>query len=250
MSPLALSSVIFVLVLGGILLGSLLRRALPEHHLSKESQDVVRLGVGLVATIGALVLGLLIASAKSSFDTKSGQVRQITADIILLDKTLSQYGSETLSIRTQLRATLAPFVDRLWHEKAASAGGPFETNVAAEKIYLEIYNLTPQNDFQRTLQSRAIQISVDLAQTRLLLFVSPDSAIPTPFLAILVFWLVIIFASFSLFSPLNTSTFVLLAVLALSASCAIFLILELSQPFEGLMQIPSAPLLNALAPLT
>jgi len=83
MSALALSCLIFVLTLGGILLGALLRRALPEHHLSEDSQDVVRLGVGLIATIAALVLGLLIASAKSSFDTQSTQITQITADIIL-----------------------------------------------------------------------------------------------------------------------------------------------------------------------
>ena len=99
MSPLAVSCLIFVLTLGGILVGALLRRTLPKHHLSKDSQDVVRLGVGLIATIAALVLGLLIAAAKSSFDTQSSQITQLTADMILLDNLLGQHGPEGRPIR-------------------------------------------------------------------------------------------------------------------------------------------------------
>jgi hypothetical protein len=249
MIPLIISGIIFVLTLGGILLGTLLRRTLPKHHLSKDAQDIVRLGVGLIATIAALVLGLLIAAAKGSFDTQSTQVKQITADLILLDNILAQYGPEARPIREQMRSTVGPFADRLWREKQAGRGGPFETNAAAERIYLEIQRLSPQNDLQRSLQSRAAQISNDLAQARLLLFVESDNLIPIPFLAILAFWLVIIFASFSLFSPLNFTVFTCLSLFALSASCAIFLILELSQPFTGLLMISSAPLRNALGPL-
>jgi hypothetical protein len=249
MSALVLSGIIFVLVLGGVLLGALLRHTLPQHHLSKESQDVVRLGVGLIATIGALVLGLLIASAKSSFDTQAGQIKQITAGIILLDNLLDEYGAEAIPIRKQLRGAIGPVVDRLWREKVAKSPMPFEATAAAEKVYAEIQNLTPQNDMQRSLQARAIQVSNDFAQTRLLLFVESDNQIPTPFLTILVFWLIIIFASFSLFSPLNPTVFGFLSLFALSASCAIYLILELSEPFKGLMMISSAPLRNALGPL-
>lgn len=249
MSVLTLSCSIFMLTLGGILLGTLMRRALPEHHLSKESQDVVRLGVGLIATIAALVLGLLIAAAKSSFDTKSTQVKQITADIILLDNLLAQYGPEARPIREEMRSIIGPFADRLWREGKATADTPFEFSAAGEKAYLEIQALVPQNNLQRSLQARAAQLSTDLTQTRLLLFEESDNLIPAPFIAILVFWLVIIFASFSLFSPLNATVFTCLSLFALSASCAIYLILELSEPFSGLMMISSAPLRNSLAPL-
>jgi hypothetical protein len=249
MSALALSAIIFVLVLGGILLGTLLRRTLPRHHLSKDSQDVVRLGVGLIATIAALVLGLLIASAKSSFNTQSGQVKQITADVILLDALLAEYGPAALPIRQRIRGVIGSFADRLWHEKEADITRPFEINTAAEKVYLEIQALTPQTDLQKSLQARAVQAATDLAQTRLLLFTETDNAIPGPFITILAFWLVIIFASFSLFAEMNVTTLAFLALFALSASCAIYLILELSQPFTGLMAIPSAPLRLALAPL-
>ena len=249
MAVLVSSTVIFILTLGGIFLGAALRRALPKHHLSKESQDVVRLGVGLIATIAALVLGLLIAAAKGSFDTQNNQIKQITADVILLDNLLAQYGPEARPIREAMRQAAGPFADRLWREKEENTKARYETNAAAEKVYIAIQSLSPQTELQRSLQSRAAQISTDLAQTRLLLFVESDSLIPMPFLAILVFWLVIIFASFSLFSPLNVTVFICLALFALSASCAIFLILELSQPFTGLLMISSAPLREALAPL-
>ena len=249
MNSLALSGIIFALTLGGIFLGSLLRQTLPKHHLSENAQDTVRLGVGLIATIAALVLGLLIAAAKSSFDTQNTQVKQITADLILLDTMLAQYGPEAQDIREQMRSSVGSFADRLWREKKMGMTGPFETSAAPERIYLAIQKLSPQDDLQRALQSRAAQLSNDIAQTRLLLFVESDSLIPAPFLAILAFWLVIIFASFSLFSPLNTTVFTCLSLFALSAACAIFLILELSRPFAGILMISSAPLRNALAPL-
>src|SRR6516162_4325698 len=197
MNTLALSCLIFVLTLGGILLGALLRRALPEHHLSEDSQDVVRLGVGLIATIAALVLGLLIAAAKSSFDTQSTQITQITADMILLDNLLAEYGPQARPIREQMRSIIGPLADQLWREKQASTAAPFEFSAAGEKAYLAIHALSPQNDLQRSLQARAAQLSTDLVQTRLVLFAESENVIPTPFLAILVLWIVIIFASFS-----------------------------------------------------
>jgi hypothetical protein len=249
MVSLSLSAIIFVLILGGIFLGTLLRTRLPHHHLSEDSQKVVRLGVGLIATIAALVLGLLIAGAKSSFDTQSGQVKQITADVILLDMFLAQYGPEALPVRQQMRSAIGPFADRLWREKETAAGVSFESRPEAEQIFLEIQALSPQNDVQRALQARAAQISNDMAQTRSLLFVESDNSVPAPFLGILTFWLVIIFASFSLFSPLNATVFAFLCLFALSASAAIFLILELNDPFTGLLTISSGPLRNALRPL-
>jgi hypothetical protein len=246
MSALTLSGIIFVLTLGGIFIGTLLRRTLPEHHLNEHARDVVRLGVGLVATIAALVLGLLIAAAKGSFDTQISQVRQITADLILLDNILAQYGPEARPVREQIRCTVDPFADELWREKETGSTGPVEMNTAAERVYLEINRLSPHDDLRRSLKARAVQISNDLAQVRFLLFVESENLIAKPFLAVLGFWLTIIFVSFSLFSPLNGTVLTCLFLFALSAACAIFLILELGRPFTGLMMISSAPLRNAL----
>ena len=251
MSPLFLSLIAFTIILVGIFVGSLLRRTLPQHHLADDAKDVVRLGTGLIGTIAALVLGLLIASAKSSFDTQSGQVQHVTADIILLDQLLAQYGPEARPIRERMRQAVGPLVERLWREggSVSATGAPFAATTVAEDAFAKIGELSPQTNAQRSLKERAIQTSTDLAQTRLALFTQAGSSIPMPFLAVLVFWLAIIFASFSLFARLNPTLVAVLVTLALSASCALFLILEMSQPFTGLMQIPSAPLRNALAPL-
>ena len=175
--------------------------------------------------------------------------RPFTANLILLDNILAQYGPEARTIREQMRSSVGPFAHQLWREKQTRVRGPLEVNAAAERVYLEIHGLSPQNDLQRALQSRAAQLTNDIAQTRFLLFVESDNLVPAPFLAILAFWLVIIFASFSLFSPLNATVFTCLSLFALSAACAIFLILELSQPFTGLLAISSTPLRNALGPL-
>jgi hypothetical protein len=214
-------------------------------------KDVVRLGTGLIGTIAALVLGLLIASAKSSYDTQSTQVKQMTANIVLLDRFLEQYGPETGAVRNLLRRGVTVLADRMWRENSSdlAEAAPFEASAASETFYAKIEELSPQNDAQRSLQARAIQISTDIAQTRLQLFAQMRNSIPMPFLVVLIFWLTIIFASFSLFAQPNAIVIGSLLIFALSAAGAIYLVLELGQPFEGLMQISSAPLRNALTPL-
>src|SRR6266550_6728502 len=113
MSAIALSCIAFVCISGGVLIGMLLRSTLPEHHLSTDAKDVVRLGTDLIGTIAALVLGLLIASAKNSFDTQSTQIRQLTANILLLDGLLAQYGPETRTARDLLRRGIVTTTERI-----------------------------------------------------------------------------------------------------------------------------------------
>jgi hypothetical protein len=238
-----------VIIVAGAVAGGVLRKTLPGHHLADDARDVFRLGAGLIGTLAALVLGLLIASAKSSYDTQRSQVQHITADLVLLDQLLAQYGPEARPIRELMRQAVDPLVGRIWHESRAANDAPFAATTVAEDAFARIGELAPQTDAQRSLKARAIQVSTELAQTRLAPFVQAGNSIPMPFLGVLVFWLAIIFASFSLFARLNPTLIAGFVVFALSASCALFLILEMSQPFAGLMQIPSAPLRNALAPL-
>jgi hypothetical protein len=251
-SPLLMSAIVFVCVLGGAFLGMFLRNRLPKHHLSGETKDVVKLGTGLIGTIAALVLGLLIASANSTFQTQSGQVQQLIANVIFLDQTLAQYGPGTESVRNLMRRAVASMADRIWRENSSPSGqvAPFEVSAPASTLHDEILKLAPQSERQRSLQARAIGTLQELGKTRLLLFAEAGAAIPLPFLVVLIFWLAILFASFSLFADNNATTVVALCIFALSASAAIFLILELGQPFTGLMRISSEPLRNALAPLT
>ena len=247
-----MSVIVFACVLGGAFLGMFLRNRLPEQHLSGATKDVVRLGSGLIGTIAALVLGLLIASANSTFQTQSTQVQQLTADIILLDSTLAQYGPETMSARNLLRRAAGAMADRIWKENRSGSRKvePFEANAASLSFYDEILKLSPRDETQRFLQARAIDNVQDIGKTRLLLFAEAGAAIPMPFIVVLISWLAIIFASFSLFADNNATTVVALCIFALSASASIYLILELSQPFTGLMTISSEPLRNALAPLS
>jgi hypothetical protein len=251
MNAIALSCIAFVCISGGALLGMLLRNALSGHHLSTDAKDVVRLGTGLIGTIAALVLGLLIASAKSSYDTQSSQLKQMTANIVLLDNLLVQYGPKTETARNLLRRSVVILTDRMWRENSSDLAKttPFEASAASEVFYAKLQGLSPQNDSERALQARAIQTSTDVAQTRLLLFVQTNNSIPMPFLVVLIFWLTIIFARFSLFAQPNAIVIGSLFVFVLSAAGAIYLILEPGQPFAGLMQISSAPLRSALVPL-
>src|SRR6516162_5321823 len=116
MSSMAISWIVFGVVFGGALLGMALRRLLPEHQLSPDSKDVVKLGMGLIGTMAALALGLLIASAKSSFDTQRNGLAQLSANVTLLDRILAQYGPVTKECREQLRETVATMLDQFWPE--------------------------------------------------------------------------------------------------------------------------------------
>jgi hypothetical protein len=247
MSAIALSCIAFLCISGGALLALFL----PGHQLSTDAKDVVRLGTGLIGTIAALVLGLLIASAKSSYDTESTQIKQMTANIVLLDKLLEEYGPETGDIRNLIRRSVVILADRMWRESSSGAAkaAPFEASAASDAFYVKLQQLSPQNDSQRSPQARAIQVSTDIAQTRLLMFAETDNSLPMPFMVVLIFWLTMIFASFSLFAQPSATIVGLLLVFALSAAGAIYLVLELGQPFSGLMQISSTPLRNALMPL-
>ena len=252
MRPLLVSLIVFACVLAGAFLGIFLRNTLPKHHLSDATKDVVKLGTGLIGTITGLVLGLLIASANSTYETEGSQVQQLTANIVVLDQTLAQYGPEAASARNLMRSAVTSMADRIWRENASPSGeaAPFEATAAGLSLFDEILKLAPQNERQRSLQARAIGTLQEVAKTRLLLFTGAGAEIPMPFLVVLIFWLAIIFASFSLFADNNATTVVALGIFAPSASAAIFLILELSQPFTGLMRISSEPLRNALAPLS
>jgi hypothetical protein len=252
MSSLTVSGIILACILGGILLGMILRALLPEEHLSAESKDLVKLGMGLVGTMTALVLGLLIASAKSSFDTQRNGLAQLSGNVIFLDRVLARYGPETNDTRELLRASVADMLQRTWPGESAGSGttqAKSGTEGRYEGLFDSIQGLTPKNDAQRALQAQALKTASDIAQARWVLFAQKGSSIPTPFLVVLVAWLTLILASFGLVARPHATTLVTLLVCALVVSSAVFLILELDRPLDGMIQISSAPLREALAQL-
>jgi len=242
------SSIAFAVVFAGALLGIFLRGVLPPHHLSAGSKDIVRLGMGLVATMAALVLGLLVASAKEFYDSQTSEVIQLSANVVFLDRELAHYGPESREAREFLRNILIRIRDRVWPADAARGLGlePVSVN---ETIYAKIQQLSPKNEAQRRLQTQALKMAAKLLQARWLMYEQSTSPIPLPMLMILVLWLTIIFVSFGLFAPRNGTVLATLFVSALSVSCAIFLILEMYKPFQGLIRISGAPLDAALAHL-
>lgn len=228
--------------------GMLLRKFLPEHHLDPDSRNIVNLGMALIGTMSALVLGLLIASAKSSYDLQKSEVIQMSANVVQLDRILARYGAQTNEARKVLRRA-AVSLDRSWAEGASRSEklDSTEFRAGAASFYEKIQELAPRSDFERSLQSQALQIAIQVGATRTLLLEQAGSSIPVPFLVVMVFWLSVIFISFGLFSPRNATVIATLFVCALSVSGAIFLILELDAPFSGLLQISDAQLRDAIA---
>lgn len=251
MDPTTISAIVFACTLGGALAGMRLRAALPENHLDGESRDTVKLGIGLIATMTALVLGLVTASAKSSFDALDTTVKHTAADILTLDRVLARYGPETRPIREAVKLAVGSKIDLIWPPSSSQAVqmDPWEAGKAVEAVVDGIRALSPQNDGQRWLQSRAEDLGESLLAARWLVVSSVGTSVPLPFLTILLFWLMLTFASFGLFAPRNATVVAVLFLCALSVAAAVFLILEMDRPFEGLIKVPADPLRYAYSRL-
>jgi hypothetical protein len=239
----------FVSIAIGGALGMLVRIHLPDAAVAG-SKEVVRLGAGLMGTVAALVLGLMIASAKNSYDTQTTNVRQLTANLILLDELLEQYGPETRVARGMIRQAAAITVQRVWQENASIKGpAEFAPSAEAAQFFYGIETLSPANDLQRSIKPRIVEAATDLARTRLLMFVHIDNPLPAPLLIIVILWLAVIFSSYTLFVQPNVVVALASLVYALLVSSALFLIVDMSQPFSGLMRISSEPLQHVLPSL-
>ena len=222
--------------------------ALDVHHLSDKSQDTVKLGAGVIATMSALVLGLLVSSAKNSYDVASANVAQIGAKFIELDELLAEYGPETMPLREQVKTILAGRIDLLWHPQANTLS-VLLTNERSKTIATlqnSLGALVPVSEEQKMVLGELWQINGELRKGRLLLIEQQREGLPPILLGLLVFRLTLLFVSFGLFAPRNVTVITVLMVCALSVSSAIFLILEMSRPLEGMIKVSSAPLLEAL----
>jgi hypothetical protein len=251
MSSLAIAAIVFGIVFGGALLGLAVRARLPPDHLSDESRDTVKLATGVIATLSALVLGLLVASAKGSFDAKRTAVESLAADIIAFDRLLARYGPETREARELFVKTVAARIAETWPEKGPVS--PVLDTIwgtrMVEDIQHRLGELSPRTPEQTWLREQALEKSADLAHTRWTLLVRWDSSVQTPFLAVLGFWLFCIFFCAGLIGPRNGTVVGALLLAALSVSATIFLIMELDRPYQGLIHISGAPMRAALAQL-
>jgi hypothetical protein len=250
-SALNLGTITFACAFGGALAGSYVRRLLPPTHLSKESQDVMRLGMGLVATMTALLLGLVTASARSTFDSQDAAIRTSAANVLALDRTLARYGSETQPTRELLRQTLAYRIEMMWPSDGSTGQGLSKAPPppVVEAIENQILDLSPGTERQRWFKSESLRLSEDIMKSRWRILSSQEGTVSIVFLSVVIFWLTVTFASFGLYAQPNASVFSVLFVSALSVAAAVFLLIELDGPFDGLIKISSAPMRFALSQL-
>jgi hypothetical protein len=247
-NTLATACVVFVCCFGAALAGMALHRKVPDDHLDADSKDVVKLIMGLIATLAALVLGLLIASAKTSYDTQVSELQLATANIVQLDRLLALYGPETQEARVILKRSVALSHDRIWPPEGHQTASPDAKSTPDQgaAFFLKLQNLSPQTDAQRRSQSAALDLASTVAQTRLLMIEQLGGSVSWPLLAAVVFWVSMLFLGFGLFARFHVTAIVSMVVGAACVASAIFLILELSQPYTGTMRISDAPFRDAL----
>ena len=223
--------------------------AMPQQHLSSDTKDTVKLAMGLVATMSALVLGLLVASAKGTYDTANSGITTNAAKLVLLDRLLAHYGPEAAPVRPMLKHSAEGMTAVLWPTENTHPVQLDPRAASGDDTYDAILMLSPQNDVQRALKSQALSISSDIGLARWLIFTQSRSSLSLTLLAVVICWLALLFFSFGLFAPFNPTATAALMVSAISVSGAIFLILELNQPLDGLIHISSNAMEIALSHL-
>jgi hypothetical protein len=247
MNSVLISLGVFVSLFASALLGMRMRRRIPEDHLGSDAKDVIRLVTGITATMSALVLGMLVSSAKTYYDSWNTQIAEIASQVVTIDRLLAQYGPETEEIRSQFRQLVQGGVNRIWPDRdpLGVALKPQETgDILMDKLQL----MVPGNDRQRTLKAQIIP-SIDalrLNQWRMFLR-TQQTTMPMPLLEIVVSWLAVIFISIGLFAPPNATVFATFALGALAVSTAVLIIVDMYSPFRGILTISAAPILDALS---
>lgn len=246
MNAFATAGLVFASLSCAGLLGLGLRALLPDHHLSKETHDSVKIAMATVASMAALVLALLVSSTKGSYDTEKGEMTQMAAKVIFLDRVLADYGSQTAEARNLLRESVEQAIIRMWPDENSEPSELAPTMSWSEGLPRAIHALSPADDTQTSLKAQAITLANELVQIRWLLFEQAESTISMPMLTVVVAWLAIIFLSIGLFAPPNGTIVIAILLAALSVSGAVFLILELDLAFDGLIRFSSEPMRNAL----
>jgi hypothetical protein len=246
MNSVVVSSVVFVSVFAAALAGMASRRALPEEHLGTDGKEVVRLSTALISTMAAMVLGMLISSAKSSYDARKNDVAEMASEVVNIDRLLGKYGPETAEIRAEFRQNVEFGLYRIW-PKEASLHAELRPGDRGEILAGELEQLTPKNDRQASIKTQVMSLVITTRQNQWLLYLkSEQTAIPLVLLVVLVSWMVAIFASFGLYAPANATVIVALALSAVAVSAAIFIMLEMYTPFSGVLRISPEPVLEAL----
>jgi len=248
MSATLTAALVLACTFGGALLGIFIRARLPENDLDSDSKDTVKLIIGLIATLTALVLGLLISSAQSLYFTQTSEVQQLATHLIQIDRFLGDFDRDGAQARQLLRQFVASDIERTWrNDRTGSPSAPFQVVSEGQQLFSQIASLQATTNLQRFGQARMLQLLSTVGETRRLLAEQAHSSLSWVFLAVLVAWLTLLFFGFGLFAHFNRTVVVALFTGALSVAAAVFVILEMTQPYSGWIQVSSAPLRDALS---
>ena len=248
MNAVAISLAAFACCVCGMYIGMAIRRLLPDHHLTTDSREIVKISAGLVATMTALVLGLLVSSSKDTLDTMNRELVQDGVTIIQLDRVLADYGPDAANIRSTLQANLREVLHQYWREDASQEAvlKNIEMVQGPEKLKASLRALKPVNEDERQLLADAQRLSSEIAQSRWLMVEMAQRDLPQAFVVVLLVWLMILYLCYGLIAPPNGTVKIVLFASALTGAAAIFLILEMNNPLTGAIKVSSAPLQMAL----
>jgi hypothetical protein len=241
-----ISLVLFAALVAAVLAGRQVRKHLPEDHLSAESKDAVKLAMGLVATMTALLLGLLVSSAKGTYDNQRTQIIVMASKVAFLGRVLNAYGPDADGARTEILAAAVDGVHRMWPDEPGARGELTASAPSGDGAYAALHALNPSNELQRGLKEQALTLAVDIGQIRMLMLAEAVPSIPKLLFITVGCWLVVIFLCFGMLAPPNSTTALSLTAAALSVAGALFLMLELDQPLGGMIRISSEPLTQAI----
>ena len=249
MNSYLITLIAFACIFGGALIGMLVQRFLPSHHLTKDSLDSVKLGAGLIATIAALILGLLVSSSKGTYDRVNALVNEAAANTINLDRTLRNYGPCAEPLRQLLIDRITKIKNDIWPEDAKASkksSVAFKEESTILDLISRISNLDAKSPEELEMKSNAIAIASDLNRERWQVTVEATTKLPLPLVVIPVFWITFLTFIYGIFSPRNGTVTLVLLFCSLSIAGAIFLICEMSMPLDGSIKIPSQPFQTVL----
>jgi hypothetical protein len=249
MSSILIALIAFACLFGGAMLGMIVRNALPQHHLSDDSRQLLGMALGIIGTMSGLVLGLLVASATAAYNAQRSEVLDVASKVLMLDRMLAHYGPGANAPRAGLRIAVGRALSRMWPNERSDAPQVDPSATGGEQFFDELEALSPKDDARRSLKAESIGIAINLGQVRWLMYEQSTDSLSPALLVVLIFWFTITFVGFGLFSPPNATVIVALGLCGLAVSGAILVMLEMYTPFQGIVQLSSAPLREALAHL-
>jgi len=249
MNSYLIASISFLCIFGGALSGLFFQRFVPSHHLSKESQDSVKLGAGLIATMAALILGLLVSSSKGTYDHVNTLINDAAANAINLDTTLKNYGPEAAPLHQRLKDRVLMVRNDIWpmHGKdRTKSSEAFKNESPASTLTGSIASLQGTNPESIQMKNLALQTLADLNRERWQIAVESSSKLPIMLVVIPVFWITFLTFVYGLFAPRTGTVAMVLFCCSLSIAGAIYLICEMSMPLDGSIKVPSQPFDTAI----